>query len=153
MKILVLSIAFLSTSSVCLPFYLSWLELLLVKCNIVSNQSAWVWPEAVPRELATLYQLAYSGSSEFLAPVGSGQTAVFLWCFHWIYENQIMIFCSFTPRLGDYRGRESVGKNVQILRGTIINCNGCKKLSLLTYSVRWRKKLEKLSLLVVDVVS
>jgi hypothetical protein len=69
-----------------------------------------VWPEAVvDRELATLHQLAYSEPSEFRSPVGSGQTAVFAPREMFpldIWDPQSITFCSFTPRLGDYRGGE-----------------------------------------------
>lgn len=95
----------------CLPFFRSYWV-----------QQQWLYmkvrPYAVACELATLHQLAYSGPSEFPAPVNSGQKQLFLrkgTCVQVGYfmtfpldewDPRSMTFCSFTPRPGDYRGGE-----------------------------------------------
>ena len=86
----------------------------------------WFRPEAVPSELATLYQLAYSGPSEFPVAVSLGQRAVFAQEKHFIVfydvstvhmgssDHYILLFHAEAY----YRGRESVGQIFQNLRGT-----------------------------------
>jgi hypothetical protein len=87
---------------------MSWLEVLLAKFNIISNCHR-VRPEVVANELAILYQLAYSGPSNFQRQWKKQRNKDRKWSFmtfplH-IWNHQIMTFWSFTLRLGEYRGR------------------------------------------------
>ena len=136
----------LSTSHVCLSFYL---DLSLVMCNIVLNQSIVsspvtvyrkVRPRANASELATFYQLAYSGLQSVLLQWAQDRHR----CFCWkgdvlryfakfpldIWDPQSMTFCFFTGGLVIIEG-ESFVKICKILWGTNIH-NGCKGEEKLT---------------------